>query len=137
MQIESFDGEYRFLSNFYPVWVTLDGVSYPSVENAYQAAKFHPLHREDFKGCTAGQAKRYGKRPGKRMEWEAVKVDVMHRLLIQKFKQPHLRKLLLDTGDAVLIESNTWGDTFWGVCKGVGDNRLGRLLMAVRDGNSI
>jgi predicted NAD-dependent protein-ADP-ribosyltransferase YbiA (DUF1768 family) len=32
-----------------------------------------------------------------------------------------------------LIEENTWGDTFWGICKGQGENHLGRLLMQIRD----
>jgi hypothetical protein len=40
--------------------------------------------------------------------------------------------LLLDTSDKVLIEENNWNDTFWGVCNGVGENNLGRLLMQVR-----
>ena len=36
------------------------------------------------------------------------------------------------TGNAVLVEKNDWGDTFWGVCSGKGENYLGRLLMQVR-----
>ena len=40
---------------------------------------------------------------------------------------------LINTGDAILIEGNTWGDTYWGVCDGVGENRLGKLLMEVRE----
>jgi predicted NAD-dependent protein-ADP-ribosyltransferase YbiA (DUF1768 family) len=39
---------------------------------------------------------------------------------------------LLETGDAELIEGNDWGDTFWGVCGGKGNNFLGKLLMEVR-----
>lgn len=35
-------------------------------------------------------------------------------------------------GDAELIEGNTWGDRIWGVCDGVGENRLGKILMRVR-----
>lgn len=37
------------------------------------------------------------------------------------------------TGDAELIEGNNWGDTFWGVCNGRGENMLGKLLMEIRD----
>ena len=40
--------------------------------------------------------------------------------------------MLIQTGDSVLIEGNTWGDRVWGVCNGVGENRLGRILMKIR-----
>jgi predicted NAD-dependent protein-ADP-ribosyltransferase YbiA (DUF1768 family) len=56
----------------------------------------------------------------------------MRDLLRQKFAHPELRRLLLATGDAELVEGNTWGDRFWGVCAGRGQNHLGRLLMAIR-----
>ena len=39
---------------------------------------------------------------------------------------------LLDTGDAILIEGNDWGDRYWGVCDGVGQNKLGLILMGLR-----
>lgn len=41
--------------------------------------------------------------------------------------------MLLKTGDEELVEGNTWGDTFWGVCKGKGRNELGKILMKVRE----
>lgn len=44
-----------------------------------------------------------------------------------------LRKKLLATGDAELVENNTCGDVFWGICDGVGENHLGKILMLVRD----
>ena len=44
-----------------------------------------------------------------------------------------LKKRLLETGDEELIEGNTWNDTYWGVCKGVGLNKLGEILMRVRE----
>ena len=40
---------------------------------------------------------------------------------------------IVDTEDMELIEGNSWGDTFWGVCDGVGENNLGKVLMRVRD----
>lgn len=58
----------------------------------------------------------------------------MHDIVRAKFEQnPDLRQKLLSTGSEELIEGNTWGDTFWGVCKGSGQNWLGRILMFVRD----
>jgi predicted NAD-dependent protein-ADP-ribosyltransferase YbiA (DUF1768 family) len=56
----------------------------------------------------------------------------MLHLLQQKFSDPVLKEKLLATGGAVLVEGNTWGDTFWGVYKRNGMNHLGRLLMKVR-----
>lgn len=36
------------------------------------------------------------------------------------------------TGESILIEKNTWGDTYFGVCNGVGENNLGKDLMSIR-----
>lgn len=61
LPIAQFQGEYRFLSNFAPCTVTYDGVEYPSVEHAYQAAKcVHPEDRAIILAGHAGQAKRMG-----------------------------------------------------------------------------
>ena len=137
MKITEFQGRYRFLSNFWPALLTLDGKEYPSVEHAYQAAKTFDIEtRERFANIMlkAGDAKRMGRRVNIRPEWESVKVIVMHSLLREKFKCADLREKLLATGDAELIEGNHWGDTFWGQCPiGMGDNHLGRLLMQVRE----
>jgi predicted NAD-dependent protein-ADP-ribosyltransferase YbiA (DUF1768 family) len=40
--------------------------------------------------------------------------------------------MLKATGDEELVEGNWWNDTFWGVCNGVGENNLGKLLMKIR-----
>jgi predicted NAD-dependent protein-ADP-ribosyltransferase YbiA (DUF1768 family) len=57
----------------------------------------------------------------------------MEDILMRKFAHLELRGLLLATGDAHLEEGNWWGDYFWGVCKGKGENNLGKILMKVRD----
>ena len=57
----------------------------------------------------------------------------MHSILQAKFAVPQLRDALLATGDAELVEGNTWGDTYWGVCRGRGRNQLGQTLMRIRD----
>jgi ribA/ribD-fused uncharacterized protein len=133
--IDSFSGSYRFLSNFWLIPIRLGGVVYPSTEHAYQAAK--TLDNEARAAIAAepspGRAKRLGSAVALRDDWEAIKVDVMLACLRQKFSRPDLREKLLSTGDTVLVEGNHWGDTFWGVCRGVGENTLGRLLMQVRD----
>lgn len=133
MKIDSFQGQYRWLSNFWPANVFLDGRLFPSVENAYQAAKTHPSARGQFLRCTPGDAKRLGRKCQVRGDWEQVRLDVMLDLVRQKFcAGSELGSRLTGTGSAELIEGNTWGDTFWGVCRGVGDNNLGKILMCVR-----
>lgn len=138
--INSFEGSFEFLSNFYPAPVKLfdiaamSGEEYPTVEHAFQAAKTDDLAERVaiLRAPTPGRAKRLGQRVKKRADWEQVKEAVMLRLLRQKFHHAALRAKLLATGDAVLIEGNWWGDTYWGICKGRGQNRLGALLMQVR-----
>lgn len=132
MTINKFEGEHRFLSNFWPAPVALDMVIYPSVEHAYQAAKFPHHRREPFRCGSAGTAKRMGRCPGVRADWDTVKIEVMRALVKQKFAWPDLRSKLLATGTRHIEEGNTWGDVFWGTCKGQGRNELGRILMSVR-----
>ena len=136
--IDSFSGEYRWLSNFYPSPITMpDGLTYPSVEHAFQAHKSDVLReRKAFcspKAPTAGQAKRMGRKLKLRKDWESIKLAVMEEAVWRKFEDPDLRERLLATGDVQLVEGNTWNDRFWGVCRGKGQNHLGRILMKVRD----
>lgn len=131
--IKKFHGDYRWLSNFWAATVIFDGVEYPTVENAYQAAKTFPIHRRSFIAITPGAAKRLGKCVIIRPEWESEKLAIMEALVLQKFsRHPELAKKLLATGEALLEEGNRWGDTFWGVCRGSGENHLGKILMKVR-----
>lgn len=137
MPITSFSGHYRFLSNFYCKDLTYQGIKYPSSENAYQASKAEDTaSRAEFRGISPGQAKRLGQRLTLRPNWEDLKVAIMLEILKIKFSDSFLEQKLRETGDAMLIEGNTWGDTFWGVCNGVGENKLGKLLMIVRTGLS-
>ena len=144
MKIDSFHGEYRFLSNFWPSelivreegWIPFIA---KSVEHAYQALKtVDPEERLKVLYCdTAACAKRLGKRVTLRDEWksEEFRIKIMRELVRQKFtRHPALALKLLQTGNVELVEGNTWGDTFWGVCKGVGTNWLGKILMDVRLG---
>jgi len=133
--ILGFNKEYRFLSNFYPATVEYDGLEYASTEHAYQAAKTDdPAERRKIRESQKpGDAKRLGKQVKMRTDWEQIKIGVMKELVLQKFsKHKELKEKLLATGDAHLEETNTWNDTFWGVCKGKGHNWLGKVLMEVR-----
>ena len=131
-KITSFQGEYRWLSNFWPAPVEYDGLIYPTVENAYQAAKTDPDLRLPFVNCPPEQAKRLGRKVPIRHGWENAKVNVMSTLLRKKFKDGELASRLLRTEGDEIIEGNGWGDTFWGICQGKGENNLGKLLMKIR-----
>ena len=133
--ISSFSGQYRFLSNFCPALVTLGGVTYPTAEHAYQAAKTTDVsERQQILACkTPGEAKRRGRTVTLDLNWDEYRLAFMVGILRQKFSYAPFRYWLLETGERPLIEGNTWGDTYWGVCQGVGENHLGRLLMQVRE----
>lgn len=135
MEINCFDGEYAFLSNFFPCVIKFDNNNYPTVEHAFQAAKTRDK-KEQFKvwqADTPGKAKRIGRKVTLREDWEEVKRDFMRDFIHQKFQNENLRKLLLATGDAELIEGNYWHDYYWGICNGVGQNWLGKILMEERE----
>lgn len=147
--IDQFRGRYEFLSNFYPATVHYDGITYPSAEHAYQAAKClddavitaTPKCWEtglELKFAIAaewspGKVKRMGKKLPLRPDWEQVKLDIMLQIVTLKFKDEHLAAMLKRTAPCTLIEGNNWGDTYWGIdaAKG-GLNMLGKVLMHVR-----
>lgn len=141
-EIRGFFGEYRFLSNFWPAVVYLDGVQYPSSENAYHAAKFEIGERAFFQTCKPLDALKYARRNFREDSvWSEKKLGVMRDLLVQKFDRKlnsDLFRLLDSTGTKYLEETNWWGDMFWGVHRtssreqGVGQNNLGKLLMEIR-----
>jgi len=126
--------EHRFLSNFYPCVISFSTVTYPSVEHAFQAEKTldMDIRRKIAKAPTPGKAKSMGRKVKLRPDWECIKDAVMLIFLHQKFAIPKFRRALLATGDVEIIEGNNHGDCYWGVYKGVGQNKLGKLLMQVR-----
>jgi ribA/ribD-fused uncharacterized protein len=134
--IDDFRGEYRWLSNFDHNAFELDGRRWTSNEHYYQANK--ALTEIDYEfiadALTPGEAKRRGREIQLDPAWPVIRDEVMWRGLYAKFTQnPNLMEKLLATGNAILIEGNTWHDTYWGVCNGKGKNKLGRMLMILRD----
>lgn len=134
-EIKGFFNEYRFMSNFHFVEVEYEGMKYRTTEHAYQAAKFaDPVMRYTIQQLLRpGDARKHGQAKGIREDWDQVKYDIMYDLNLQKYANPELGRLLLATGDAYLEETNWWGDVYWGVCKGVGQNNLGKILMNIRE----
>ena len=131
-EITQFRGEYFFLSNFYPAPVTYNGLSFLNSEAAFQSAKCPEL-KEKFCNLNPSEAKKLGRQVNLREDWDDVKDEVMYDVCMAKFSQnPDLAFRLVSTGDSYLIEGNTWGDKIWGECDGVGENRLGKILMRIR-----
>ena len=143
--IESFSGRYNFLSNFYPAKIEHQGITYPTVEHYYVSMKVKNDQQIDGKYITmidcreliakmpqASKVKQFGKIIKIRRDWDDVKLDVMLWGIREKFKHTDLKDLLLSTGDQELVEGNTWNDTYWGICRGEGQNNLGKILMKVR-----
>jgi ribA/ribD-fused uncharacterized protein len=140
--IDRFADKYAVLSNFHRSPVHWGPWRYPTVEHAFQAAKTSDLDaRARICGAaTPRQAKQLGRQVDLRPDWETVKFGVMAELVARKFADDTRASVLLATGDAYLIEGNTWGDTTWGAVRSktltdapwVGWNQLGRILMSVR-----
>lgn len=139
--INKFDGEYDFLSNFYPSPIKIEGIEFPTVEHAFQAMKSLDITERQMiaNEPTPGRAKRAGRKVALRDNWEKVKCWVMRECLRKKFSTPELKEKLLSTGNAYLIEGNEWHDQFWGSCycpdclRRPGLNMLGQLLMDIRE----
>lgn len=135
-RIDKFDGEFHFLSNFHVSYFLYEGIVWPTAEHAYQAAKTLDENQRMniLEMNTPGATKKYGRTVTLRPDWDDVKLEIMEEIVRAKFEQNSvLQTMLLYTEDLEIIEGNTWGDTFWGVCNGVGENHLGKILMRIRD----
>lgn len=132
--IDSFTGDYSFLSNFYPCKINYNGFSYLNTEAAFQSQK--ALDRDiqkQFTKLNPSQAKKLGRKIPLRKDWEEIKDTVMYEVCKVKFNLPELKEKLIATQDAQLVEGNTWNDRYWGMCNGYGKNQLGKILMKIRE----
>ena len=134
--ITRFRGPFKFLSNLYSTPITYKGHTYCCLEAAYQAQKsLDPAIHEKFANIRLPYKSRGMGQSIKtiRPDWLDIRIDIMEELLYIKFSHPQLKEWLQCTGQSKIVECNTWGDTFWGIYNGVGENHLGTLLMKVRD----
>lgn len=137
MDIRGFFDEHRWLSNFYPAPIKInEGCVAPTSEHLYQAVKVRD--RDIRAKILASKSPKDAKRIANSAEfvsgWHDKKVEVMRKILRLKFHgHPELYALLKSTSPCYLEETNYWGDRFWGVCKGEGENWLGKLLMSIRE----
>ena len=148
--IDAFRNEYDFLSNFYISPLTWKGHKFSTSEHAYQWAKtddpaeqktvlVHVFETGGEMPTTPGQAKSAGGAVTLRPDWEETKLNIMYDILKAKFTQNWgILQKLLNTGDAELIEGNSWHDNWYGDCKCQGcknipgQNILGKILMRLR-----
>ncbi|GGE28985.1 hypothetical protein GCM10011571_33910 [Marinithermofilum abyssi] len=129
--------EYGCLSNFAPYPIMLKEKMWPTSEHYFQAQKFAGTsHEEEIRlapspsiAAAMGRSRQRPLRP----DWEKVREQIMYEAVYAKFTQhEELRKMLLSTGDALLIE-HTVNDRYWADGgDGTGQNRLGHILMEVR-----
>jgi ribA/ribD-fused uncharacterized protein len=133
-----FKDEHEFLSNMYKCSLVYEGHFFMASEIAYVYSKCADPEQRHLVTLMEDpyKAKKFGRYDGElilREDWDEIKVPVMHKIVLEKFTQnSNLRKrLLLIEGE--IVEENWWNDTFWGVCRGIGQNHLGNILMLVRE----
>jgi N-glycosidase YbiA len=134
------DRPYGYFSNFSLHPIEVDGYRWPTVEHYYQAQKFTGtefswLATQIAAAPTPEAAAVLGRcldyRPS--LDWPDRKLLVMERAVLAKFNgYPELRKLLLATGLAQIVEDSP-RDYFWGCGEDrSGLNHLGKILMQIR-----
>jgi ribA/ribD-fused uncharacterized protein len=141
-EIYGFQGDYRFLSNFDPTPLVYGGLQIKTAEHLYNALKTNSLEEalHVLDAPTPGQAKTRGRKVTLKENWDTEKFDAMRTSIGVKFiGNLTLASKLVQTGDKVLIEANTWHDQIWGdcfcgepSCEEEGQNNLGKLLMDLR-----
>lgn len=132
MSIPSFRGDLFFLSNFYECPIEIEGLVFHSAEAAYQSFK-DLSHQKDFLNLSALESKKLGRKMILREDWDRVKIEIMDAIVSAKFFQnKDLARKLINVDDSNLVEENNWGDTFWGVCNGIGQNWLGTILKQIK-----
>lgn len=119
-----------------PSPIYINGLTWPSVENYYQAMKTtDPEQHRRFAKLTPSQSKLEGRKLKLRSNWEDLKYSFMKEAVRTKFLVPFWRDQLLASGDDMIIEWNNWGDKIWGVTinDNEGQNLLGKCLMEIRE----
>lgn len=124
---------YNFLDNFYEAPMIVNGIRYRNLEAVFQSFKTNDLEeRKSFSDLTGAEAREKGHNMPLPSGWDAAKDVLMMKLLRLKFQRSDLlEKLMLIEGP--IVNENDYGDTYWGVCNGQGQNKLGQFLTTIKD----
>ncbi len=140
--VHGFKENNSWLSNGWPCNIKVGGLTFPSAENVYQAAKFYKNKEivKKFSQITPVEAKVLSKklydtnREDYDPDFKNKREGVMERAIVRKFTQnEYLKRKLILTGDFKLENTNSYGDTFWGCGNQGGQNKLGEILTNLRE----
>ncbi|MGL5874535.1 MAG: NADAR family protein [Xenococcaceae cyanobacterium] len=129
---------YGCFSNFSAHGFRLDGFWWSTSEHYFQAQKFVGTHHFEAirQAKTPKQAAVMGRERSRplRSDWEEIKDEIMKKAVLQKFEtHEDISKILLSTENESIVE-NAPHDYYWGCGKdGSGKNKLGQILMEVRE----
>lgn len=134
-KITQFTKEYEFLSNEYTCNVEYDGFTFQSAATLFYAFKAKSEGSfKKFQRLNPLKARTKMQKMESNDDYEANKKHYLKEAVRAKFNSnPDLKKLLVDTGRARLINTVTHMDTWIGVRNGIGENMLGRVLEELRD----
>lgn len=132
--IDNFQGANAFLSMFYDQAIVFEGITYKNAEAAFQAQKTdNELLKKKFSRLLPTEAIRRGNSIHLRDDWNQIKDDLLYQINLIKFSDEKLKQKLLDTNPQELINSNNFKDMEYGVFEGKGENKLGKVLMRIRE----
>ena len=144
---------YKCFSQFDKCRFTIDGIEYNCAEQWMMASKARTFTGNDdilaeiLHNNDPTKIKAFGRKVQNYDDniWSRVRYEVVVKGNYAKFSQnDNLKKILLDTRDAILVEASPY-DTIWGVGLGInnpdvnnpakwrGQNLLGKALMEVRE----
>ena len=152
------DKKYKWLSTFNKANpFVYKGITYPTVEHAYQAQKILPdesgnntysILFSDFSEYLEPSvakslgSKQYFSEKGLvlRKDWDNIKLDLMYDITNEYYKTNHdLIDKLINTDDSLLIHCGPNVNEYWGVInkdknngRGEGENNHGIILMKIR-----
>jgi len=131
-----FNGETHPLSNFYPAKINVDGKIYKTAEHYYQSEKATNTMDKSrvMQAESPSNARRIGKQIKKRADFDEIKDIIMYKGVKAKFTQNvEVKAYLLATGDRYLIEDASFSP-YWGTgYNDMGENKMGKMLMQIRD----
>ena len=136
-KIVRFNDDFFFLNNFANSRITINGITYPTVQHAFEAMKTSDKATQqeiaDTEKCV--DAMKIARTASFRPDFLSNRLVIMEQLLEKKFANPYYKKQLLATGDKDLVNTLYWKDNFWGVQEdtGEGQNWLGRILTKIRE----